>query len=71
MAQEIPHFSENNIYLSPPVSLKLGQGTKLESALKFVTMIYWCKFEEIHPLVQKIFYLQDYDLENVVKVTRI
>ena len=40
MAQEIPHFSENNIYLSPPVSLKLGQGTKLESALKFVTMIY-------------------------------
>ena len=24
MAQEIPDFSENFIYLSPPVSLKLG-----------------------------------------------
>ena len=26
MAQEIYHFSENVIYLSPPVTLKLGQG---------------------------------------------
>ena len=28
-AQEIPHCSENFIYLSPPLSLKLGQGTKI------------------------------------------
>ena len=34
-------------------------------------MIYPCKFEEIHPMVQKIFHLQDYDLENEVKVTKI
>ena len=26
MAQEINHFSENFIYLSPAVTLKLGQG---------------------------------------------
>ena len=29
MAQEIPYYSENVINLSPPVSLKLGQGTKI------------------------------------------
>ena len=29
MAQEMPHFSENFIHLSPPVSLKLGLGTKI------------------------------------------
>ena len=29
IAREIPHFSENFIYLSPPVSLKLGQGLKI------------------------------------------
>ena len=26
MAQEVSHFRENYIYLSPPVTLKLGQG---------------------------------------------
>ena len=29
MAQEIPHFSDNFINVSPPVSLKLAQGTKI------------------------------------------
>ena len=29
MAQEIAHFSENFIHLSPPASLKLGQGTEI------------------------------------------
>ena len=29
MAQEIPHFSEIFIYLSPPVSLKIDEGTKI------------------------------------------
>ena len=29
------------------------------------------KFEEIHPLVQKLCYLQDYDLKNEVMVTKI
>ena len=33
--------------------------------------MYLCKFEENHPLIQKIFYLQDYDLENEVKVNKI
>ena len=33
MAKEIPQFSENFIYLSPPVSLKLGQGTKIYKLL--------------------------------------
>ena len=26
---------------------------------------------EIHPLVQKIFHLQEYDIENEIKVTKI
>ena len=34
-------------------------------------MIYNANLRKIHPLVQKIFYLQDYDLENEVKVTKI
>ena len=33
MAQEIPHFSENFIYLSPSVSLKLGPVLKSNKLL--------------------------------------
>ena len=34
MAQEIYHFSENFIYLSPPVTLKLGQGQQNQTSSK-------------------------------------
>ena len=33
-------------------------------------MVHLCKFEKIHPLVQEISYIQDFDLENGVKVTK-
>ena len=39
--------------------------------LKLFTMIYRCKFEENPSTGSKIFYFQDYDLENGVKITKI
>ena len=31
-------------------------------------MVHLCKFGEIHPLIQEISYIQDFDLENRIKV---
>ena len=39
--------------------------------LKLLTIIYSANLKKIHSLVQEIFYLQDYHLQNGVKVTKI
>ena len=68
MAQEISYFSENSIYLSPPVTLKMmSRSPKSKCHISLSQQYIYASLEKIHPLVLKIFYLKDHDLENEVK----
>ena len=72
MVQEMSHFSENFIYLSPLVTLKLGQG------LQNPFSPYACHNDIFMQIGRKsircykrYFYLQDCDRDNEVKDTKI
>ena len=66
------YFSEIFTYFSPPVTLKMRSRSLKSNQL--LSLSYWyiyVSLETIHPLIQEISYIQDYDLKNRVKVTKI
>ena len=66
------NFSEIFTYLSPPVTLKMrSMSPKSNQIESFVLVVYlYISLVKIYPLVQEISYIQDYALENGVKVTQ-
>ena len=54
--------------------MTLKMRAKSPKSDKLLSLSQWyidAKLEKIHPLVQKIFYVEGYDLENEVKDTKI
>ena len=65
------NFSEIFTNFSPPVTLKRrSRSLKSNQFLSLSKWYIYISLERIHPLVQKISYIQDCDLENGVKVTK-
>ena len=67
MAQEISHFSKDFINLTPPVTCKIrSRSLKSNQYLgwSYYAISMHASLEKIHPPFQKIFYLQDYNLEK-------
>ena len=65
------NFSEIYTYLSLPVTVKMRSRSPESNQLLSLSQWYICvSVKKIHPLVQEISYIQDYDLENGVKVTQ-
>ena len=63
------NFSEIFTYLGPPVTLKMrSRSPKSNKLLRLSKWYSYVSLEKIHPLVQEISYIQDYDLENGIKV---
>ena len=58
------NFSEIFTYFSPPVTLKMRSMSLKSNQLIRLSL------ENIHPLVQEISCIQDYDLQNGVKITK-
>ena len=59
-------------YLNPPMTLKMR--SRSPKSNQILSLSYWyiyVSLKKIHPLVQEKSYIQDYDLENGVKVTKI
>ena len=53
------------------MTLKMrSRSPKYNQLLSLSQSYIYVSLEEIHPLVQKIFHLQDYDLVKEVKVTK-
>ena len=54
--------------------MTLEMRSRSPESTKVLSLSQWymdASLKKIHPLVQKIFYLQDYDIEHEVKVTKI
>ena len=64
--KESPSPGSENILLTRLSTLKCVQGHQ-----NLISCDICASSKKIHPLVQMIFYLQDYDLEYEVKVTKI
>ena len=66
------NFSEIFTYFCPPVTLKMRSRSLKSNQLLSLSERYNCiSLEKFHSsLVQEISYIQDYDLENGVKVTK-
>ena len=65
------NFSKNFTLLSSPVTLKMrSRSVKSNQLLSLSKCYIYVSLEKIHPLLQEIFYIQEYDLENGVKVTK-
>ena len=59
-------------HLNPPLTLKMRLWSPKSNQLLSLSQSYiFASLKKIHSLVQKIFHLQDYDLENEVKVNKI
>ena len=58
-------------YLSHPVTLKMRSMPSETNQLLSLSQWYiYVSSEKIHQLIQEIFFIQDYNLENGVKVTK-
>ena len=69
-SRDVSNFSEIFTYLSPPVTLKMKSSLKTNQLLSLSKWYIYVSLEKVHPLVQEISYIQDYDLENRVKITQ-
>ena len=70
LKKSIHWFRRDSTYKT--MTLKMMSMSQNSSQLLSLSQWYIdASLKKIHPLVQKIFYLKDYDLENEVKVTKI